>query len=55
MTGDPCPSLDLSDVELRVRLSQRGVPTDEARHLVDHRETADAHDRIDELLEHHHG
>lgn len=32
---------DLSSVELRVRLSQRGIPTDTARWLVDHRDDFD--------------
>lgn len=41
---------DLSDVELRVRLSQRGVPTLDARWLVDHREEPEARTLIDEWL-----
>lgn len=41
---------DLSDVELRVRLSQRGVETDVARRMVDHRDAPDVRREPAELL-----
>jgi hypothetical protein len=41
---------DLSDVELRVRLSQRSVPSDVARRMVDHRDAPDVRRELIELL-----
>jgi hypothetical protein len=56
VTGEPCPQLDLGDGEIFARLCQRGVDAKDAAVLVRDRDaSANAHDRIDELLEHSHG